>query len=198
MKQVFWRIAIAAMELAAPALCLTPLFILWCWKRKFRPGKALWHYLFLLYLCAMLGVTGFPNIRYFEVDLNVNLIPFVDMLSGLTGTLLNVALFLPLGFLLPFLSRKYDSLKATMTTALFTTVSIELLQIFTHRATDIDDLITNCLGAFLGFLLAKPLKKPANREETSNTIRVLYAAVALFMFFAEPYVLPVIWDALYS
>ena len=69
----------------------------------------------------------------------------------------NIALFLPLGILLP-LATKFRSLKQVMLVALLLSFSIEAIQfalrfIGNARAVDIDDVILNTLGALLGFVI---------------------------------------------
>ena len=192
-----YRIVFAAMELIVPALLVTPFFVIWCRKKKFGVTKALWHYFFMMYLFAVLGLTGFPNIRYICFDPTVYLIPFVGMASDVKNSFLNVLLFMPLGFFLPFLCRKYDSFQKVFLFGLCMTCSIELLQIFCFRLTDINDVITNCAGTVLGYCIAIPLKKPENREAGANCILMLIAVTAAFMFFVQPYVLPFVWTLLF-
>ena len=63
-------------------------------------------------------------------------------------------MFLPFGFLLPVLWQSCRSWKTTTLAGFATSALIELLQLFCFRATDVDDLLMNTLGAFLGYLLA--------------------------------------------
>lgn len=55
-------------------------------------------------------------------------------------------MFVPVGFFLPFLWKKYEDWKQVLLFCTFLTVLIEVDQIFTFRTTDIDDLLTNLLG----------------------------------------------------
>lgn len=78
----------------------------------------------------------------------------------LRNTLGNLALFLPLGFLLPLVSNRFQLLKRVLLMALCISVSIEAIQFLLRfvgnpRAVDIDDVILNTLGACLGFALYK-------------------------------------------
>ena len=72
------------------------------------------------------------------------------------NTLGNIALFLPLGILLPLLSNRFRSLSRVLLVALCLSLSIETTQFVLRfvgnpRAVDIDDVILNTLGACLGF-----------------------------------------------
>ncbi len=76
----------------------------------------------------------------------------------LRNTLGNVVLFLPLGILLPLLFRRFRSLLRVVLLAAFLSLSIETIQFFSafignFRAVDIDDVLLNTFGAFVGFVI---------------------------------------------
>lgn len=112
--------------------------------------------LFTLYLCAMFDVVGIPGLPYFRWEHSINLIPFGDEKTArfFFQVGMNAVMFLPFGFLLPVLWPKCRGWKATTLAGLLTSGLIEFLQLFSFRATDIDDLLMNTLGAFLGYGLA--------------------------------------------
>ena len=62
-------------------------------------------------------------------------------------TMLNIVLIIPLGFFLPLLYKKYDSLGKIALVGFLVSLSIEIAQMFGTGATDINDLITNTVGA---------------------------------------------------
>lgn len=62
----------------------------------------------------------------------------------------NIGMFLPIGFFLPLLWRKLSWWKVTLI-GFFTSLSIESIQFFINRGTDLDDLILNTLGALGGY-----------------------------------------------
>ena len=112
--------------------------------------------LYVLYLSAMFNVVGLPGIPYVGWDPTVNLIPFRDFsASNIIGMALNAVMFAPLGFLLPAYFERYRHWGRTLAAGFFTSLTVELIQLFTFRTTDVDDLIMNTLGALLGFLMAK-------------------------------------------
>ena len=65
--------------------------------------------------------------------------------------LLNIAMFLPLGFLLPIAAHKLRTPLSTAAVVLLTTVGIESFQYFIGRSADVDDVIMNFLGGILGY-----------------------------------------------
>lgn len=114
---------------------------------------------YFLFFCEQLG--RIPSDTY-----HYNLEPFTEIkrymghISELgvfyvTLNLLgNVVCFMPLGFVLPILSnRKWGIIKITVISC-FSSVLVELLQLVTKLGScDIDDIMMNTLGGFLGYIL---------------------------------------------
>jgi glycopeptide antibiotics resistance protein len=90
---------------------------------------------------------------------DVNLIPLVTLTSeDLKTSLLNILLFVPFGFGLPFITN-LQLKKITVAGALFS-IGIELLQLvtglmakITFRVADINDVIFNTIGVVIGYML---------------------------------------------
>jgi glycopeptide antibiotics resistance protein len=81
----------------------------------------------------------------------------------LRNTLGNVALFMPLGILLPLIDTRFRTFKRMLLIGLALSLAIETVQfglrfIGNPRAVDIDDVLLNTLGACLGFLIYRGLK----------------------------------------
>ena len=115
-----------------------------------------WMVLLTLYLNAMYIVVGVPGAQYIVWDPTLNLIPFQDFSArNMEGMVLNAIMFAPLGFLLPAYFERYRHWGRTLAAGFLTSLAVELIQLFTFRATDVDDLIMNTLGTLVGFLLAK-------------------------------------------
>ena len=109
------------------------------------------------------SVTGLPSAASPVFDPSFNWIPLLDIrnapLSYLKNTVLNILLFMPLGFFLPAMDPACRSPRRILLAGLGISLFIELLQIFTYRLTDVDDLLTNAFGAFLGYALTVRLSK---------------------------------------
>jgi glycopeptide antibiotics resistance protein len=120
-------------------------------------------------ICAValiLAVTLFPlpvDARlYHRPFSNLHLVPFGTIRAQLASGLRhpdareligNVALFVPLGFLLPATARTCRRLWVTLVVAAGLSVLIETVQaLLPSHATDVDDVILNTAGAALGFL----------------------------------------------
>ena len=80
-------------------------------------------------------------------------------------------------------------------------LGIELLQIFTFRLTDIDDLITNTVGTVIGYEISRKfsfsfsLKTEESKESLVRYEPVLILAVMLLIsMFLKPIVSDGIWN----
>lgn len=128
-------------------------------RQKTTGIHILWVFLFLYYIYLVFETTGigtiwelglYPGMSLVE---EINLIPFRNGFS--IGMLLNIIMFLPLGFLLPLIWKQYNHLLKTTLTGLFFSVGIELCQLLNRRASDIDDLLMNTFGTLIGWEIWK-------------------------------------------
>lgn len=161
----------------------TGMYLLRFWK--FRVTGV--YYLFSLYLCIVYRLTGLPDITYLRWDPDVAFIPFIAMVGDLRSTVLNVALFLPLGIALPLFWKRYEDLNKTIILGSLISLGIETAQLFTYRATDINDLITNISGTFLGYLVYK-VCLPNKFANIKDDVPMLLGIICTVMFFGEPIV----------
>ncbi len=128
-------------------------------KKENMPLHLFWCGVFLVYLhlaawdAADIG-TIWDTVHLDHMPMGVNLRPFSYDGNARIATrlnLLNIFMFLPLGFLLPLIWKEHRSFIRTALTGLYFSLLIELCQLFNHRATDVDDLIMNTLGAVIGW-----------------------------------------------
>lgn len=128
--------------------------------------------IFCYYLIGILTMTGIGKLKPFAPRLV--LIPFVDMISGPIDTILNVVLFVPLGFFTPLLYKKYNRISKIAFSGFLLSLAVELVQMFGRGATDVNDLITNTVGACLGYfvyiLFAKAARKDFCKKFQANNI----------------------------
>lgn len=130
-------------------------------------------YIFVYYLTVVLSFTGIPSIsdivhNSFGIitpkGLNIppdeiNLIPFLWLTEGVRPYIENILLFIPLGFMLPCIWKKYEMLWITALSGITFSLIIELSQLFNRRITDIDDLLMNTLGALIGWVIFRLLQE---------------------------------------
>lgn len=151
------------------------------WKRETLVGVFALYFLFLLFLTLRNGTWGTPLqlLHRAQTRLNtmdrINLRPFFTIRlffhPGLEKAFLinvvgNVVMFLPFGFFLPLLWKQNRSLLRLLLFPLLLTVTIESIQLLIGRQPDMDDVMLNALGGYLGEGLFFLLKRmfPAIEE----------------------------------
>ena len=124
--------------------------------------------IFILYIILMLSIV-FMRVG---MDANsINFIPFksiaegINVYDGIRYRLIddqvwgNVAIFVPAGIYLMVLNKKSSILKALLTIFCIS-LGIEIIQyVFRIGASDIDDILLNCLGGGIGILIYWLLEK---------------------------------------
>lgn len=172
----------------------------WMNKRKMLTIKmSIILVLFYYYLSILLDhIVGIPTIKelirlsalgesFFQP--NINLVPFVNGLN--MEFLLNVLLFIPLGFFCPMISKTYQKAKNELFIGFGFSLIIEISQLFTlHRATDINDIISNTLGALIGYVCFRFIMKLRNKRVVDGNVgmsrmTILYLAVAFIITFIQ-------------
>jgi glycopeptide antibiotics resistance protein len=138
-----------------------------------------WLIVFILFLVGLASLTVLPHIyikqdgiRFaFSGNDSVNLIPgmvlvlsfrafkYRDYYFFLINFVGNIIMFMPIGFFPPLLWRKKNHLLRAIACGFFSSLFIELVQLSLNRDTDIDDLLLNTLGAFLGYIVFIVLNK---------------------------------------
>lgn len=130
------------------------------WLYSSRQSGRLWVVLVIAWVVYLFGLLHYTSagtlydMLRFGCEIRedrINLVPFSDSSALLATNLLNIALFVPFGLLVPLLSSKKLKLWQIILMGLAASLVIELSQLFNLRATDVDDLIMNTLGAILGY-----------------------------------------------
>ena len=128
---------------------------------RFPRGQAVAILLLLCYLGGLAAVT-FMNRMESGMGMGIQLRPFLAFweawnaftLQVWLNPLLNVAMFLPLGVLLPLAVKRFQRWYWMLAAGAGISLVIEGLQHFLSRGqADVDDLICNTLGAMLGYCL---------------------------------------------
>lgn len=131
-------------------------------KEKIVLYKELFALSFIIYiLCLFQVVTFQDNVSWVDN----NFIPFREIFRYDFGSRLfvknvlgNMLMFLPYGFFISFYLRNTKPGLTLVLTAI-TSFSIELVQMVIGRVFDIDDIMLNLLGGYLGYLLYYWLSK---------------------------------------
>jgi len=116
----------------------------------------------------------------FDIDyilpFRINLIPIINYVKWFPSWTKfnifgNISLFIPVGIIFPFCINELDSIKKTVLTGFLMSVIIELSQLLLYeRFTDIDDVITNTSGVFIGaclyfFIVKRILERIKQKSE---------------------------------
>lgn len=195
-----YRLFLAGLDAAVASILVIPVFLILNRFYFHNWKKTVLYTVFAVYLAGVYLVVGLPNVTYVRFEPNINLIPFLDIVSNLSETLLNVVLFLPLGFLTAILWKSFRNAKQNLLLGFCVSLGIEILQMFTFRATDVNDLITNTLGSLIGccigcvFLKLFPGLSCDGRKADAA---IVFSAVFCIMFFLHPFIAPLIWNFFY-
>lgn len=183
---------------------IVPILILYfLYLKKTGRKQSLLHvtaaFVFCYYLFGILTVAGIGYTSTISFRPKISLIPFLGMISGPIDTILNLVLFVPLGFFMPFLYKKYLHIKTVALTGFLFSLSVEIAQMFGWGSSDINDLIINtagaCLGYWIYYLLSKILpnnfRKKLQSENVNDIVEVLLFVFCTFiiMITVQPWVI---------
>ena len=174
---------------AIVSLPLVMLMMSWIDKKRFSK-KWGWMILFVLYMNAMIIIIGMPAYSYLVWDPTINWIPFRDFsVRNILGMILNIVMFIPFGSFLPIYFKHFRKIQITVLAGFLMSLSIEIMQLFTFRATDIDDLIMNTIGALAGYGISKIIlgKNHYFEEEDKDRMKlfVMILAIGLVIVFVR-------------
>lgn len=119
----------------------------------------IWVYVFLFYIYLVLKVTGIGSIwdiGYYETIIRIDEINLKLLQSRyMLPYILNIIMFMPLGFLLPYIWKNMRNFKKVIFIGCIFSLIIEICQLFNLRCSDIDNVLMNTLGTIIGFILWK-------------------------------------------
>lgn len=101
------------------------------------------------------------------------------------NVLLNVAMFMPLGVLLPWVHRLFRKWYVMLLSGFGFSLFIEVIQLITNRGLfDVDDLFANTLGAVFGYGVFMAIYSAAEKRKKKAVRVCAYAAVPLLITLA--------------
>ncbi|MEV4639656.1 VanZ family protein [Actinoplanes sp. NPDC049548] len=135
--------------------------------------------IFLLYAVSVVAITVFPiEARPPEARWDVPwwiVVHWVPFRVEAWSFVLNVVMFVPLGFLLPLLWRGAGSVRRTAAVSFTASAAIELVQLAlwltlgNFRTVDVNDLIANTAGGLAGLVLLRAVVPGAAERERITT-----------------------------
>ena len=154
-----------------------------------KSKKADWKYelkLLTVYICLVViaRIVYFPKdlvdghiaSLYLEYDkifpLWINFVPIVHMFDQYDGWLINIigniTMFIPVGLAWPYCFKKLDTIGKVVLAGGGLTLFIEITQLpFYSRCSDIDDLIMNTTGVFIGAIIYFGIKCLKSNKKTA-------------------------------
>ncbi|MGO5374474.1 VanZ family protein [Bifidobacterium thermophilum] len=193
-------IALLLWPILAAFLTLPILALLYHREHRLRLASTIGSYLSVLYVVGLLTFTQYPMPdepdRYcaaHHLSPQLNPLEFIQDIatggvSAVMQLLLNIVLFMPLGFLLMRFLRR--SMTHVVVVGFLLSLTIELTQLSgfwgiypcSYRQFDVDDLLTNTLGALVGYGIAKLCDrrwppKPVDRTEINHRPGIVHRGV---------------------
>lgn len=155
-------------------------------KEKIILYKELLGLSFIIYILCLFQVVTFQDNVSWSTN---NFIPFREMFRYNIGSRLfvknvlgNMLMFLPYGFFISFYLENKKP-KLTLVLTLIASFSVELVQLMIGRVFDIDDILLNLLGGYLGYLMYYWLgifyKKIPNALKSELILNILSAFILI-------------------
>ncbi len=194
-----------ALEYIVPAIFIWGCgYLLFQWNLYRRKERVSWLYGliffgFCIYMAAIFSVTVSPMYGFTgSISLyRINVVPFKtvrELFNNPLNVFGNIMMFVPVGFFLVLLSEKAKNFSRTLFYGFTVSLIIEIFQLFLGRGTDIDDIILNTFGTFLGYVLSmliqqcipefrriKGIRKKANDKIRRNDMNVLVVFTAFML-----------------
>jgi len=145
--------------------------------------------MFVSYIIMVFGITFLNRGSHYQGSMNLHFLSsYRDAWNTFTlrswqFLILNIILFIPLGFLLPLMSKNFKNFYRTLIIALLFTFIIEIIQYVTGLGIfEIDDIFNNIIGAIIGYGL---IMFVINLKDKISLVRSLgYLAPLLITFIA--------------
>lgn len=160
-------------------------------KEKIVLYKELKNLIYIIYCFTLFNLVTTTDFESFSN----NFIPFKEIMRYRTTSVLfyrnvigNIALFIPFGFMITdMLKEKAGKTNILITTLItfFTSLTIEIIQMFIGRSFDIDDILLNLVGGILGFLIfhtTQFIYKHIPDEYKTNKIKLLFFIFMILLF----------------
>lgn len=152
-------------------------------KEKFSLYEELFKLSFIIYILCLFHAVTYQDVSWSTA----NFIPFKEIFRYDIGSSLfiknilgNMIMFIPMGiFIKKYL--KLDNKKIVILLLFIISMTIEVIQLIIGRVYDIDDVLLNIIGGFVGFLLADSFNKISSKSKILNNNIVLNILAILLL-----------------
>ena len=155
-------------------------------SKRFPFSKVILFLAFAGYTAVVLSVTvmRFGDMRGYNFHLFRAWREAWNMFSfkNWANVLLNIAMFIPFGVLLPWMYKAFRKWYVTLIGVLSFSLAIEVFQGVTERGLfDVDDLFANVLGAVFGYGIYMAVRSVAVKEERRAVCIISYGAIPIII-----------------
>lgn len=147
--------------------------------KKLKASKVVLSSIFLIYMIIVFGATiGHRTSGYENVNLHL-FSSYKDTYNNFSlgewrNIILNILMFVPIGFMMPLLFKKCERWYMTYLVGFITTLFIETIQLITKRGVfEIDDIINNTLGCAIGYGMVMIFISLFKRKKLNQKKKVL-------------------------
>lgn len=150
--------------------------------KKLKVSKVVLWSIFLIYMIVVLGATIGDRVSGYE---SVNLHLFSSYKDAYNNfslrewryIILNILMFVPIGFMMPLLLKKCERWYITYLVGFTTSLFIEILQLISKRGIfEIDDIINNTLGCTIGYGIVMIFISLFKRKKVGKKHKILITA----------------------
>ena len=152
-------------------------------KEKFRLYSEIFKLGFIIYIIGLFYVVTFQDVSWSTS----NFIPFKEILRYdifsdmfFKNVLGNMIMFIPYGFFISYFLR-IDKKRYVFILSLITSITIEVTQLIIGRVFDVDDILLNLLGGFIGFIIYRFLMKVKDKLPRFLTNEIFYNIVVVLL-----------------
>lgn len=152
-------------------------------KEKFRLYSEIFKLGFIIYIIGLFYVVTFQDVSWSTS----NFIPFkeilrYDIFSSMffKNVIGNMMMFIPYGFFIAYFLR-IDKKKHIFILSLITSLTIEITQLIIGRVFDVDDILLNLLGGFIGYYIYRFLMKAKDKLPRFLTNEIFYNFIVVLL-----------------
>ncbi|MBP3766277.1 MAG: VanZ family protein [Bacilli bacterium] len=155
------------------------------YKEKFIYYEEMLKLGFMIYIISLFYVVTFQDVSWSTS----NFIPFKEIFryqlfspSFIKNVVGNLIMFMPYGFFISYFL-KLDKKRYAVFMSFLISVTIELTQLIIGRVFDVDDILLNVIGGFLGYLVYRLLHN--FKEKLPNFLKnnIFYNILVTFLLF---------------
>lgn len=154
--------------------------------KRISKWKAIWLIVFIVYGVVLVGATFLSRGGSYS---RAQIVPpfasykeawYQGRMSNVRNIVVNILLFVPLGFLLPIGLKRIRPYWKTALVGGAVTVLIECLQLVTKRGIfECDDIINNLVGILIGYGIFAFINWILNKEKKKNVLRMMVCQLPL-------------------